>query len=127
MQANDTTAPKIARLALIFVALVLVVPLIGLAIVKIYTPYEEQEAYRNLEAVARLKAGQIENWLDERRWDGEMLTSDKAFVAQVSQFVRHEQDAALSRLIQDRFEHLLTSYHYTKILLLDASGRLLLS
>jgi len=127
MQANDTTAPKIARLALIFVALVLVVPLIGLAIVKMYIPQAEQEAYRNLEAIAKLKAEQIENWLDERRWDGEMLTSDKAFVAQVSQFVRHEQDAALSRLIQDRFEHLLTSYHYTKILLLDASGQLLLS
>src|SRR3989338_9945384 len=56
-RAYDAALPKTNRLTLAFAALVLIVPLIGLAIVKIYTPYEEQEAHRNLEAVARLNAG----------------------------------------------------------------------
>ena len=127
MQANNIPAPKIARLALVCLALVLIVPLVGLTIIKIYTPQEEQEAYRNLEAIASLKAEQIENWLDERQGDSEVLAGDDAFAAQVSQLVRHEQDAELSRLILARFGHLLTNYHYSKILLFNASEQLLLS
>ncbi|MDP4027918.1 MAG: PAS domain S-box protein [Gallionella sp.] len=126
VQANDTAHPMSKRLVLVFIALVLIVPLIGLVVVKIHIPQEELETQRNLEAVARLKAEQIENWLDERRGDGEMLAGDDAFAARVDQFVL-QQDVKLSRLILGRFERLLTSYHYTKILLLDAGGRLLLS
>ncbi|MFZ2302919.1 MAG: PAS domain S-box protein, partial [Gallionella sp.] len=125
---TDGTAPHMAsRLVLVFIALVLIVPLIGLTIVKIHIPQAEQEAYRNLEAVTRLKAEQIENWLDERRGNGEVLASDHAFAARVRQFVRQDEDAESSKLILDRFEHLLANYHYTKILLLDANGQLLLS
>ncbi len=125
---TDGTAPHMtSRLVLVFIALVLIVPLIGLAIVKMHIPQAEQDTYRNLEAIARLKSEQIENWLDERRGDGEMLAGDDAFAARVDQFVRQEQDAELSKLILGRFERLLTNYHYTKILLLDVGGRLLLS
>jgi len=127
VQAGDDARPGVTQLVLVFVALALIVPLIGLAIVKIHIPQAELDAYRNLEAIAKLKAEQIENWLDERRGDGEILAGDNAFAVQVNQFIRHKQDAELSKLILDRFEHVLTSYHYTKILLLDARGRLLLS
>ena len=112
---------------LIFVALALVVPLIGYAITRLYGPQIEREAYADMEVIARLKAEQIENWLGERRADSEVLASDDAFVARVGQFVQHEQDDKLSKLILDRFEHLLTNYHYTKILLINSSGRLLLT
>jgi len=119
--------PGTRRLLLIFAALVLVVPLIGYAITRLYGPQIEREAYADMEAIARLKAEQIENWMGARRADSEVLASDDAFVARVGQFVQHEQDDKLSKLILDRFEHLLTNYHYTKILLINSSGRLLLT
>ena len=114
------------RLLLIFTALALVVPLVGFAIARLYGPQIEREAYANLEAIARLKAEQMENWMGERYGDSAVLAGDDAFVARVSQFVQHEQDTELSRLILGRFEQLVSHYHYTKILLLDANGRLLL-
>ncbi|MDD2915122.1 MAG: PAS domain S-box protein [Gallionella sp.] len=127
MRASDFTAsPQTTRLALVCMALLLVVPLIGLAVVKIYVPQEEQETYRNLEVIAKLKADQLENWLGERRGDSEVLAGDHAFAASVDQFAQHEQDAELAKLILDRFDKLRSSYQYTKILLLNTDGRLLL-
>ena len=126
MRAGDT-APKATRLALVFVALALVVPLIGFVIARLYGPQTEREAYADLEVIAQLKAEQIENWLGERRGDSELLAKDDAFAVRVGQFVRQEQDAKLAKLILERFEQLLSNYHYTRILLLDTGGRLMLT
>ena len=126
-QPIDGSPVGSVRLSLAFAALALVVPLIEFAITSLYGPQIEREAYANLEVIAKLKAEQIENWMDERRGNSSMLAGDDAFVARVDQFVRHEQDAKLSGLILNHFEQLITNYHYTKILLFDASGRLLLN
>jgi PAS domain S-box-containing protein/putative nucleotidyltransferase with HDIG domain len=115
------------QMLLIFAVLALIVPLIGFSITRLYGPQVECATYANLETIARLKAGQIENWLDERQEDSKGLASDDAFMAQVARFVQREHDAKLSRIILDRFEKLNTSYHYTKILLLNSSGRVLLT
>jgi PAS domain S-box-containing protein len=123
---GDTAQPRIKRLALIFVVLALVVPLMGFAIFKIHVPQVERAAFRNLEVIARLKSEQIENWLFERRGDCEVLAGDDAFAARVNHLVRQPQDAQLARLLLDRFDQLRSNYQYTKILLLDTRGRLLL-
>jgi PAS domain S-box-containing protein/putative nucleotidyltransferase with HDIG domain len=114
------------RLLLIFSALALVVPLIGFAITRLYGPQIEREAYANLEVIDQLKAEQIENWMEERQADAEVLAGDDAFGTRVAQFVRKGQDAELSRLLLDRLDKLRSNYHYTKILLLNANGRVLL-
>ncbi|MFA7238645.1 MAG: PAS domain S-box protein [Sulfuricellaceae bacterium] len=126
-RAHDIAPPKTARLVLVFVALALVAPLIGFAIAKLYGPQAEHTAYANLEVIAQLKTGQIENWLGERHGDCAVLAGDRAFAAQVGRFVQQEQDAELSRLILERFDKLRSSYNYAKILLFNADGRLLLS
>ncbi len=115
------------RLLLLFAALVLAVPLVGFAIIRQYSPQIEHETYANLTTIARLKAEQIENWMGERYGDCGVLAGDDAFAVRAAQFVQHEQDAKLSSLILNRFEHLITNYHYTKILLLNTSGRMLLA
>jgi PAS domain S-box-containing protein len=124
--ANVIQPPRNSRLVLLFVGFALVVPLIGLSVIKLYGPQIESEAYANLHAISSLKAGQIENWMDERYGDSRVLASDDAFVARVDRFVQHEQDAKLAKPILDRFEQLVANYHYSKILLLNTSGRLLL-
>jgi len=126
-QAYDIAPPKTVRLVQVFIALALVVPLIGFAIARLYGPQAERAAYANLKVIAQLKAGQIENWLDERHGDCAVLAGDGVFAAQVGRFVQQEQDAELSRLILGRLDKLRSSYNYTKILLLNTDGRLLFS
>ncbi|MDD5299992.1 MAG: PAS domain S-box protein [Gallionella sp.] len=128
MQASGIAPSNTIRLSLVFVALTLVIPLIGWAIVKIHMPQTELETYRNLEAVAKLKAEQIENWLNERRGDSEGLVSSAGFSQQVGQYLRHRQrDTKLLGQIMDRLRSLHTNYAYDSILLLDADGQLLAS
>src|ERR1017187_10322958 len=126
VQADDIAPLKTTRLVLLVAALVLVVPLIGLTIVKLYGPQLEREAYANLQAIARLKAEQIENWLAERHGDSMGLIASSDFAAQLDQFVRQPHDARLAKPILLRFESLRTIYSYDSILLYDTSGRLLL-
>ncbi|MFA5825198.1 MAG: ATP-binding protein [Gallionellaceae bacterium] len=126
---RQTDGPQLGtgRPSLAFAALVLVVPLIGFAITRLYGPQIEREAYADLEVIAQLKAEQIENWMAERQGDAEVLAGDDAFVARVARLARREQNAELSGLIMGRLDRLRANYHYTKILLLRPDGRLLIS
>jgi PAS domain S-box-containing protein/putative nucleotidyltransferase with HDIG domain len=119
-------SPVGMRLMLIFVALALVVPLIGFAIARLYAPQIEREAYANLEAIARLKAGQIENWLAERQGDGEVLAGNENLAEQAGKLAL-KHDAQLARMIHERFDLLRRSERYDKILLLDTRGNLLVA
>jgi len=123
---GDST-PVGMRLVLIFVALVLVVPLIGFVITRLYGPQIEREAYADLKAIAQLKAEQIENWLKERQGDAEVLAGDEKLAELAARLARREQDEELAGHIRNRFDQLRSSYHYDRILLLDTRGRLLLT
>jgi diguanylate cyclase (GGDEF)-like protein/PAS domain S-box-containing protein len=126
VQAGDIAPLKTGRLLLLFAALALIVPLIGLAIIKLHGPQIEQDAYANLQAIARLKSEQIENWLAERYGDSKSLAADEGFARRVDQFVRGQHDAQLAQSVLDRLANLRTSYGYDSILLFDTSGRPLL-
>jgi len=114
------------RLVLLAVALALVVPLIGLVIVTVHGPQIEREAYANLEAIARLKSEQIENWLKERHGDSMVLAASNRLVTQVDQFMHQQRDVNLVKPMLDRFDTLRTYYGYDSVLLFDSSGKLLL-
>ena len=124
--ADFAAQPRI-RTILLFVAMALVVPLIGLAIVVVHAPQTEQDTYANLQAVARLKSGQIENWLQERHGDAMLLASDPAFAALAARFMHGDKDGRVSGQVLQRFETLRTLYNYDTILLLDEAGQVLLA
>ncbi|HLP99078.1 MAG TPA: HD domain-containing phosphohydrolase [Sideroxyarcus sp.] len=122
---ETTDSPLWPKLALVF-ALVLAVPLLGFVIISLYTPQVEHEAYANLEAIARLKAEQVENWLDERQGDTEILAGDERLAELAGQLVKRPQDEDVSRRIQRRLDLARNNHRYTRILLLDTEERLLL-
>ncbi len=122
VQDADIRPLATSRLVLLFTVLGLVVPLVGLAITTLYGPKIEREAYANLEAIAKLKAEQIENWLDERQGDGKVLTVSEGFVRQLDQFVQ-QGTGSPSAAIQKRLNALRTIYGYDSIVLLDTKGR----
>ncbi|MEO8170486.1 MAG: PAS domain S-box protein, partial [Oxalobacteraceae bacterium] len=125
LQQSDIHAPEMRGLAALFLILALVVPLIGLAVSKLHGPQLEQQAYANLELLARLKAKHIESWLAERGGNGMMLAASTGFAAQVDQFV-HQGDAVKTPpAILDQLDNLRMAYDFDSIMLLDTQGRVL--
>jgi len=109
---------------LIFIAMLLFVPLLGLSIITLNGPSVEHQAFANLEAIAKLKASQIVNWLHERQADGMVFTTDRGFIKQVAALSNgneHLRDHLLSRLQAVR-----QAYRYDAVTLLDSQGRVLL-
>ncbi len=110
-----------------FIALLLVVPLIGIAFVKLQTPQIEHEAYLDLEVIARLKADQIEHWLEEQDGDAKLLSAAEGLSDHIHQFVQGKAGAHEAKRILDRLQRILDDESYNSILLLDKQGQLLLS
>ena len=101
-------------------------PLIVLGISRLYYPQIESEAFANLEEVARLKSGQIENWLRERNSDAETLLADEALARELSEISRTGHSVEPTRR-QAYFDRYRIAFDYIGICLLGLDGKLLLS
>ncbi|MGB9093483.1 MAG: PAS domain S-box protein [Gallionella sp.] len=127
LQTEHPAPPGIIRLVLIFIALVLLVPLIDLAVYELNVPEIEKHTFDNLNSIAKLKSEEIENWLDERSGDAQVLADNTGFARQVEQFLLHQQHDGLPMHILNQFGSLQANYGYDSILLLDNDGHLLTS
>ena len=125
---DETAAliPGTHRLAGIFLALALVVPLMGFGIVRLHGPQMERETFDNLRTIADLKATQIDTWVTERVGDGIALADSKGFVARVAELQR-SGSAKESDTIRIRLELLIKGMGYESIVLLDAAGAPIMS
>ncbi len=124
--------PPVARLSrirlyLIFIALTLLVPLVGIAFVSLQVPKIEQATYDNLQAIAKLKSEQIEYWLTERNGDGKVFMSSAGINAQIYKLIQRKADTQAFEAIANYFQSLLDNHSYSNIHLLDTQGHLLLT
>lgn len=126
-QVGENVLPSASQLPLIFIALALIVPLIGVAFVKIQTPQMEREAYSNLQAIARLKVEQIENWLTERHGDSQELKASAALDTHLYKLIQGNADKQETQAILAGFQNLHEHYAYNSILLVDQHSHTLLS
>ena len=118
-------APRRRSLVLTFTGLILVIPLLSLGIVRLHGPDLQREAYAQLQAVAALKTGQIENWLKERTADSRVLATNTALTNLVGTFLGGDEVPARADVL-DLFRRLQEVYGYDEAALLDADGRLVL-
>jgi PAS domain S-box-containing protein/putative nucleotidyltransferase with HDIG domain len=124
----DIVPPKTTRQVLLFIALVLVVPLIDFAVFKLHVPHVELGTYNNLKSIAELKAEEIENWLNERRGDAQGLAVNEEFARQVEHFILYRKnDARLPRQVLNVLGSMQANHGFDSIMLLDTGGRLLSS
>ena len=114
------------KIAPLIAALVLLVPLLIAAMVKLYGPKIEQDAYTSLEITARLKAQLVESWLSERRNDGRVLAADAEMIERIAD-IKHRADSNKELLIRQRLEIFQNGYGYSAIYLLDPRGEILLA
>ena len=117
--------PSGRRLGALFVALALVVPVIGLVIVGVQGPRTDRAALANLEDVARLKGEAVERWIAERDADAANLGADENLGSQIGAWIRMGAGAAIPDGVARRLEKTRSTLRYDGILIRDAAGRLL--
>ena len=103
---------RLGMVALLFVALILVAPLSGWLVVTLYTPTLERDAYANLEAIATLKAEQLENWLHERDTDAAVLQSNEMLQQRVTELTLGRASARNREQLQHDLTHFVNAYGY---------------
>ena len=105
--------------------LVLAVIVVGLA----YWAWAQQarslteQAERSLNAVAKLKAGQITAWTAERQSDAELLSSDKLLSAATADLLAGRDAAASATLIRSYLDQVRRLYGYVDVALVAPGGR----
>lgn len=116
-----------SRLRWVFVALVLVVPLIAFAFFKLQAPQIERDVYRDLRSVADLKAMQVTNWLAERKGNAEVLMSLPGLTADTQTLLRNQSDQGARQRSLTRFKALLQGYSYDSVMLLNNNAEPILA
>jgi diguanylate cyclase (GGDEF)-like protein/PAS domain S-box-containing protein len=108
------------------ILLLALVPLAGFLVVEVHGPQIEREAFANLEAIADLKASQIESWLDERYNDGAVVMSSPGFISQVE--ILQQPDGERVRAdLRARLGEMMAALNYDDAVLVDALGQPLIS
>jgi PAS domain S-box-containing protein len=120
-------ATGIGPLIALFIALILIVPLVGAMALRLYTPQLKQDVYANLEAIAQLKAGQIESWLAERDGDAMAVAADEEFAERVTRLIGRTAGADDRKRLQAYLDRWLLSHAYAGVGLLAGDGRVLMS
>jgi PAS domain S-box-containing protein len=104
----------------------LIVCLIGISFVYIQSKESEQAAYKNLESITKLKGEQLENWLNERKSDGNILKDSLNLSLRIEQFIKAKNDPVSKIILTNQLDILGDNYHYESVLLIDTSGQLML-
>ena len=125
LEAASVAIPKKRSLLVVFVALVLLVPLLGWVIVRSNTPQLERDAFATLEGIAALKAEAIENWLAERYGDALIVSKSQGLIAEIAAF--QQGDQRQRDYILARMQALREVYTYANVQLHDTHGQMLLS
>jgi len=102
--------------------LLLIVPLIAFSIVQLNGPEIRKQAFDSLSSIAKLKAGQIENWLAERQLDLKFLAAGEGFVGHVERLVQTGNADSRAQVTR-RLAAYSKSGYYQSAVLLNASGQ----
>lgn len=113
-------APRMRQLASVFVGLALIVPLVGFSIVRLHGSHVREAAFADLRAIAALKAGQIENWLNERQSDAEVLSGAAGLEEQAQRLISRG-DAGSRNYVLNRLKIFAKAWDFDAALL-DATG-----
>lgn len=115
---------------LLRLATVAVIALSATAVVHLYTPRIEREAYETLDTVARLKAEQLAHWLQEHRGDHRVLMRHEPLIA-AAETLQHPdagpqaRDQALG-YVRERLDIILDAQNFAHAALLGRDGTPLL-
>ena len=115
-------ATQLTRLVGLFLSLSLIAPLLGYGIYRAYLPDVREQALADVDAVAGLKAEQIQNWLQQRDENAHLLAKDPYLIEAATQWLNNKQNIAQRDRIRTRLEAIQQVYGYDAILF-DIAGQ----
>jgi len=116
----------IRRLGAICALLVLVCALIGGSYVLIESGRIERQSLSDLRSIAKLKADQVAGWLRQRQGDAEALQGSLNLALRIEHLIAGNEAAGDRAILLGRMQTLRAAYGYDSVMLLDATGHLLL-
>lgn len=113
---------------LAFVLFVLALTTVGYGALHQYKSAIKREEQEELNGIAKLKTGQITNWLAERRGDAQIIEEDALFSDEMERWLRQgaKNDASRTKLLA-RLNALGQSYGYASATLFDDKGQALIA
>jgi len=85
------------------------------------------EQIAQLQAIAELKAANIQHWLGERMGDARLIAENRILTTELLAFLRDRSAGPRRESILGWMESLRNNYHYQNVLLLDGSGEMVLA
>ena len=116
--------PRWLLAALVLAMLVLVGG--GVWFYRIQEQLAQQQAEKDLLAIAKLKTAQIVNWRAERLGDAGVIMRSPFFIKAAVQWLADPHSVDVEQILT-RFRSLRDNYHYRDVLLADATGQVHLS
>ena len=117
---------RLGMVVILFIALIMVAPLSGWLVVRFYTPALEHDAYANLEAIAKLKAEQIEAWLHERNSDADVLQTNDVVLQRVNALALGRASQATQEQLRHYLKHFVDTYGYNGLVVMRHNGEVLM-
>ncbi len=112
---------------LVVAALVLLSPLLSVSIIRLRVPALEEDAFRELQAIAELKTEHLRYWLAERVGDGKALVGDADILNEIASWVATSAAAPLPERLRTTLEALRQAHGYDTVTLFSADGQPLIS
>jgi two-component system sensor histidine kinase/response regulator len=114
------------RLISLLLAPLLLSPLLGLLYVQLQTGDLEDDAFHDLESVARLKSEQVESWLDGRLGDSRTLQNNGVLAEDVAQLLAKPSDTMRRERVRAQLDAVRASYGYLATMVVDTDARVTL-
>ena len=114
---NQKQQTSSRRFYWLFALQIFLLPLIPTLLYGIHGQQIRDDSHNTLNTLAKVKAEQVETWLQERLADGLMLQSDQAFSQAVA--LANAGGHAADEAIRNPLELLARNKHYQSLLLLD--------
>jgi two-component system, cell cycle sensor histidine kinase and response regulator CckA len=86
-----------------------------------------EEKYSELHAIAELKAGQITQWVKERKADAGVLSESPFFISAIEEWLGNRNNLTLKKDIVERLIQIKEKFGYEDILIASPQGKLFLS
>ena len=122
MNSPNSEFHRLVKPVSLFLGLLLLVPLIGFSVVHLNEPKIRESAYENLNSIARLRASEIESWLDERESNLKLLAAGEGFVFNAKRFVQTGNTDSRAFVVR-RLDAYSKARYYQSALLLNTNGQ----
>lgn len=111
------------RLGLITFGVMILLGLAGFVYIRGEVTNAREDAYSTMEAVARLKAEQIQQWREERDAEAQFLMRTKAVADDISRMLASPEDDAAMAQVADWLSAIKAGERYEAVLVYDLNGQ----